>query len=128
MIDMNTSNLSPSSIPCLQISFIWSFLQTGPTLKVVPVSTISDLAASQVTGVSTIQAFVGLVWYNARSDWGFSTDFRVSADILSGLHPTGISNATEVLDSDIVKFSLRKKVRVFIKHLIDSYIHMIQIQ
>ena len=39
-----------------------------PALKVEPVSTVFVLAASQVTGVSIIPAFGGLVWYNARSD------------------------------------------------------------
>ena len=38
------------------------------TLKVEPVSTVSDLAASQVTEVSIIPAFGGLVWYNAGND------------------------------------------------------------
>ena len=39
-----------------------------PALKVEPVPTVSDLAASQVTEVSIIPAFGGLVWYNAGSD------------------------------------------------------------
>ena len=61
-------------------------------LKVVPVvSTGSDLAASQMTRVSIILAFSGLVWYNAESDWGFSIDFRARAGILSAFWgPNGL--------------------------------------
>ena len=61
------------------------------------VSTVSDLVASQITGVSIISAFGGLVWYNAGSNWGFST-----AGILSARHPTGIKITTGVLDSGSV--------------------------
>ena len=38
-----------------------------PAPKVVPVSTVSDLAVSQMTRVTIIPAFAGLVWYNAES-------------------------------------------------------------
>ena len=65
-------------------------------LKVMPVSTVSELAASQLTGISIIPAIGGLVCYNARSDWGFSTDFRARPGISSGQHPTGITKATGV--------------------------------
>ena len=34
-------------------------------LKLVPVSSIFDLAVTQLTGVTTILAFGGMVWYNA---------------------------------------------------------------
>ena len=64
-------------------------------------STVSDLVANQQTGVSIIQAFGGLVWYNIGRYWGFSTDFRARAGISSGRHPTGITNATEVLDVEL---------------------------
>ena len=37
-------------------------------LKVEPVSTVSVLVSSQLTGVSIIPAFGGLVWYDAGSD------------------------------------------------------------
>ena len=47
-----------------------------PALKVEPVSTVSVLAASQLSG--------GLAWYDAGSDWGFSIDFRARAGISSG--------------------------------------------
>ena len=63
--------------------------------------TVSVLTASQLTGVSTIPAFGGLVWYDAGSDGGFSIDFRARAGISSGRHPIGITNATEVLDSGL---------------------------
>ena len=58
-------------------------------LKVEPVSTVSVLVSSQLTGVSIIPAFGGLVWYDAASDWGFSKDFRGRAGISSGWHPIG---------------------------------------
>ena len=35
-----------------------------PALQVMPVSAVSDLAVSQLTGVIIILAFDGLVWYN----------------------------------------------------------------
>ena len=69
--------------------------------KVVPVSTLSDMAVSQMTRVSIIPAVYDLVWYNAGSSWGFSTDFRGKAGISSGRHPTGITNSTGVLDSAV---------------------------
>ena len=60
-----------------------------PALKVEAVSTVSVLAASQVTGVSIISAFGGLVWYDAGSDWGFSKDFRGRAGISIGRYSIG---------------------------------------
>ena len=63
----------------------------------MPVTAVSDMAANQLTWVSTIPAFGGLVWYNAGSNWGFST-----AGILSARHPTGIKITTGVLDSGSV--------------------------
>ena len=56
---------------------------------------------SVLTGVSIILAFVGLVLYYVGSNWGFSTDFRARPGISSGLHPTGITNATGVFDSKV---------------------------
>ena len=73
-----------------------------PALKVAPVSAVSDLAASQLTRVSMIPAFSGLVLYNPGSEWGFSTDFRAKAGISSSRHPTSITNAVRVLDSGFV--------------------------
>ena len=71
-----------------------------PALKVVPMSTVSDLAASQLNVVNIIPAFGGLVWYNAGSNWGVCTDSRARAGISSGRNPSGITKATGVLDSE----------------------------
>ena len=72
-----------------------------PTLKIEPVSIVSVLGASQLTSGSIIPAFDGLVSYDARSDWGFSIDFRTRVGISSGRHPIGITNKTEVVDSGV---------------------------
>ena len=69
-------------------------------------SAVSDLAASQLTGVSKISVFGSLVWYNAGSDWGFSTDFRARAGISSGWHLIGITNVTGGLDSEQTSITL----------------------
>ena len=54
---------------------------SATALKVEPVATVSDLAASQLTEVGIIPAFGGLVWFQ---------HFRARAGISSGRHPIGI--------------------------------------
>ena len=44
----------------------------------------SDLAPSQMTWMSISPEFAGLVWCNARSDWGFGTVFIAGFGILNG--------------------------------------------
>ena len=74
------------SVPALSspVQYLANHSVLEPALKVEPVSTVSVLAASQLSGVSIILAVGGLVWYDAGSDWGFSIDFRARAGISSG--------------------------------------------
>ena len=60
----------------------------------MPVTAVSDMAANQLTWVSTIPAFGGLVWYNAR------------AGISSGWHLAGITNVAGVFDSELISITL----------------------
>ena len=67
---METSVISVPALssPVPEAKYLANLSVLEPALKVEPVSTVSDLAASQVTEVSIIPAFGGLVWYNAGSD------------------------------------------------------------
>ena len=64
MPEVETSVISApalsSQVP--EVKYLTNPSVLEPALKVVPVSTVYDLAASQVNGVSTITAFSGLVW------------------------------------------------------------------
>ena len=55
------------SSPVPEAKYVANLSVLEPALKVEPVSTVSVLAASQLTEVSIIPAFGDLVWYNARS-------------------------------------------------------------
>ena len=75
---METSVISvPAlSFPVPEAKYLVNPSVLEPALKVVPMSTVSDLAASQLTGVSIIPAFAGLVLVQCRKQLGFQQKFQ----------------------------------------------------
>ena len=67
---METSVISVPALssPVLEEKYLVNLSVLQPALKIEPVSTVSVLAASQLTEVSINPAFGGLVWHNAESN------------------------------------------------------------
>ena len=67
---METSVISVPALssPVPEAKYLANLSVLEPALKVEPVSTVSVLAASQLTEVGIILAFGGLVWYDVGSD------------------------------------------------------------